>query len=517
MGENNNHHKEQKPLSYDKSNKPFSSSSSSSSSIPSCSFTAMIVLLIFVSYLLYSFSFISFLNPYSPSKFPNTLLVPVIRLGSGQKPEELQQTELKHVVFGIAASSDLWKHRREYVKTWWKPHGDMNGAVWLDTPVNDSVSSSSALPPIKISSDTSSFKYRYRNGHRSAIRITRIVSETVRMLNGTEAERNVRWVVMGDDDTVFFTENLVRVLRKYDHKQFYYIGAPSESHLQNLHQFSYGMAYGGGGFAISYPLAKVLEKMQDRCIERYADLYGSDDRIHACMAELGVPLTKEVGFHQMDVYGDLLGLLSVHPQVPIVSIHHLDVVEPIFPKTSRVNAVKKLMIPAKLDSASLVQQSVCYDTSRQWTMSISWGYTVQITRTYMPARMMEMPTRTFNDWHKRYDFTNVAFNTRPITYTDCQRPRVFYLSRAFNNSSSDQTTTITEYMRHDEWYPSCDWGIADPSDINQIFVYKKPNPDRWNKAPRRDCCRLVPTRKKGTMVLNVAACANDEILAYSDK
>ncbi|XP_023636365.1 uncharacterized protein LOC17882995 [Capsella rubella] len=510
MGENNIH-KEQKSLSYDKSNKPFFPSSSP------CSFTAMIVLLIFASYLLYSFSFISFLNPYSPSKIPNSLLVPVIRIGSGLRPEEQQpQTELKHIVFGIAASSDLWKHRREYVKTWWQPrHREMKGAVWLDKPVNDSVSSSSSLPRIKISSDTLSFKYRYRSGHRSAIRITRIVSETVRMLNGTEAERNVRWVVMGDDDTVFFTENLVRVLRKYDHKQFYYIGAPSESHLQNLHQFSYGMAYGGGGFAISYPLAKVLEKMQDRCIERYADLYGSDDRVHACMAEIGVPLTKEVGFHQMDVYGNLLGLLSVHPQAPIVSIHHLDVVDPIFPKTDRVNAVKKLMIPAKLDSASLVQQSVCYDTTRQWTMSVSWGYTVQITRTYMPARMMEMPTRTFNDWHKRHDFTNLAFNTRPITYTDCQRPRVFYLSRAFSNSSSD--TTITEYLRHDEWYPKCDWGIADPSDINQIVVHKKPNPDRWNKAPRRDCCRLVPTRKKGTMVLNVAACANDEIVAYSDK
>ncbi|CAA7017340.1 unnamed protein product [Microthlaspi erraticum] len=512
MGENN--HKDQKPISYEKSNKPIFSSYASSSSSSPCSFTAIIIILIFLSYFLYSFSFISFLNPYSPSRIPNSLLVPVIRLGSGQRPEE--KTELKHVVFGIAASSDLWRHRKQYVKTWWRPNGEMKGAVWLDVSVNDSVSSpSSPLPQIKISSDTSSFKYRHRNGHRSAIRITRIVSETVRMLNGTESEKDVRWVVMCDDDTVFFPDNLIRILRKYDHKQFYYIGAPSESHLQNLHQFSYGMAYGGGGFAISYPLAKVLEKMQDRCIERYSDLYGSDDRIHACMAELGVPLTRENGFHQFDVYGNLLGLLSVHPQTPIVSMHHLDVVEPIFPKTDRVSAIKRLMIPAKLDSASLFQQSICYDTSRQWTMSIAWGYTVHITRTYMPARMMEMPTRTFNDWHKRRDFTNLAFNTRPITYTDCQRPRVFYLSRVLNDSSSDMT--LSEYLRHNEWNPKCNWGIQDPSDINRIFVYKKPNPDRWNKAPRRDCCRVVPTTKKGTMVINVAPCANDEIVAYSDK
>lgn len=110
---------------------------------------------------------------------------------------------------------------------------------------------------------------------------------------------------MGDDDTVFVAENLVRILNKYDHKQYYYIGSSSESHLQNIH-FSYAMAYGGGGFAISYPLAVALEKMQDKCIQRYPGLYGSDDRIQACMAELGVPLTKELGFHQVSLVELLL-------------------------------------------------------------------------------------------------------------------------------------------------------------------------------------------------------------------
>lgn len=103
---------------------------------------------------------------------------------------------------------------------------------------------------------------------------------------------------MGDDDTVFVTENLVRVLSKYDHWKFYYIGSLYESHPQNIY-YSYGMAYGGGRFAISSPLAKALESMQVQCIQRYPALYGSDDRIQACMSELGVPLTKEPGFHQV--------------------------------------------------------------------------------------------------------------------------------------------------------------------------------------------------------------------------
>lgn len=103
---------------------------------------------------------------------------------------------------------------------------------------------------------------------------------------------------MGDDDTLFFTENLVTVLEKYDHNQMYYIGANSESVEQDLIH-SYAVAYGGGGFAISYPLAAELVRILDGCIDRYAELYGSDQKIQACLTLIGVPLTKELGFHQV--------------------------------------------------------------------------------------------------------------------------------------------------------------------------------------------------------------------------
>lgn len=210
-------------------------------------------------------------------------------------PRDTQRTELRNIVFGIAASAKLWEKRKNYIKLWFQPK-EMRGVVWLDSAVKADKADRDDLPPVKISGDTKKFSYSNRQGHRSAIRISRIVSETLRL--GLE---DVHWFVMGDDDTVFVTENLVRVLRKYDHNQYYYIGSLSESHLQNIY-FSYGMAYGGGGFAISYPLAKALAKMQDRCIQRYPGLYGSDDRMQACMAELGVPLTKELGFHQVCRY-----------------------------------------------------------------------------------------------------------------------------------------------------------------------------------------------------------------------
>ncbi|KDO76311.1 hypothetical protein CISIN_1g037480mg [Citrus sinensis] len=399
-------------------------------------------------------------------------------------------TEIHHIVFGIAASAKLWNQRKEYIKIWYQPN-DMRGVVWLDDSVKSNETDN--LPPVKISSDTSQFPYKN--------------NKDIVQPYGSRAS-NVRWFVMGDDDTVFITENLVRVLRKYDHNQYYYIGSLSESHLQNIY-FSYGMAYGGGGFAISYPLAKALVKMQDRCIHRYPGLYGSDDRMQACMAELGVPLTKEFGFHQYDVYGNLFGLLAAHPVTPLVSLHHLDVVEPIFPNMTRVQALQHLMVPKKLDSAALMQQSICYDKRRTWTISVSWGFAVQIFRGIFSPREMEMPSRTFLNWYRRADYTAYAFNTRPVSRNHCQKPFVFYMSKAEFNSTMNQT--VSEYARHRIPHPQCRWKMANPAELDTLVIYKKPDPYLWDRSPRRNCCRVLKSKKKGVMEIDVGVCRPGEV------
>ncbi|GER33049.1 hypothetical protein STAS_09149 [Striga asiatica] len=417
--------------------------------------------------------------------------------------ESPDRTGLEHIVFGIAASAKLWSKRKEYIKLWWQPEKKMRGTVWLDSPVKTYRNESSTLPELRISADTKRFAYKNKQGHRSAIRISRIVSETLRLGDLD----NVRWFVMGDDDTVFVTDNLVRILNKYDHTQYYYIGSLSESHLQNIY-FSYGMAYGGGGFAISYPLAKALERMQDRCIQRYPGLYGSDDRMQACMAELGVPLTKELGFHQYDVYGNLFGLLAAHPVTPLVSLHHLDVVEPIFPNVTRLQALNRLKIPMGLDSAGLMQQSICYDKNNEWTISVSWGFAVQIFRGVLSPREMEMPSRTFLNWYRRADYTAYAFNTRPVMRNPCQKPFVFYMSGAKMESGTNRT--VSEYIRHRVPHPLCKWKTVDPNVVERVKVYKKPDPELWDRSPRRNCCRVLSLNKKN-MVIDVGVCREGEI------
>lgn len=172
-----------------------------------------------------------------------------------------RNTDLSRIVFGIAAATDMWWGRKEYLKVWWRP-AKMRGYVFLDKQPYGNFWPRE-WPPYRISQNTSHFHYTYKGGSRSAIRISRIVAEMVRM----QLPR-VDWFVVGDDDTLFFGDNLVQVLSKYDHTQMFYIGSNSESHIQNI-MFSYTMAFGGGGFAISYPLAKALAKMQDDCLSRY--------------------------------------------------------------------------------------------------------------------------------------------------------------------------------------------------------------------------------------------------------
>ncbi|CAN1249378.1 hypothetical protein LINPERPRIM_LOCUS7126 [Linum perenne] len=336
------------------------------------------------------------------------------------------RTELKHLVFGVAASADLWETRKEYVKVWWRPRY-MRAIVWMDRPVNS-------------------------------------------------PSQNV--------------------------------GSSSESHIQNIY-FSYNMAYGGGGFAISYPLALELAKVQDKCIQRYPGLYGSDDRVHACMAELGVPLTKEPGFHQYDVYGDLLGLLAAHPVSPLASLHHLDIVEPIFPGKSRVEALNQLFQSVRIDSASVIQQSICYDKDRYWSISVSWGYAVQVWRGVISPRELEIPTRTFMNWYRREDYTAYSFNTRPVTKHPCLKPFVFYMSTTKLDRAKNKTLGV--YYRHKAPSPYCRWKMASPEKINSIVVMKRPDHQRWKKSPRRDCCRVVPTNRTDSMFIWVGTCRTGEM------
>jgi hypothetical protein len=327
---------------------------------------------------------------------------------------------------------------------------------------------------------------------------------------------DVDWFVLGDDDTLFFPENLVQVLSKYDHTKMFYIGSNSESHLQNI-LFSYNMAFGGGGFAISYPLAKLLAKMQDSCLARYPHLFGSDDRMHACMAELGIPLTKEPGFHQFDIHGDASGILAAHPVTPLVSMHHLDLIDPIFPHTAdtnftRLGALEHLQKAANLEAASVMQQSICYDKTRRWSFTVSWGYVVHAYSGFITPRELEVPQKTFLSWHKESSKVEFPFNTRSYPNDVCKRPSRFFME-SVQAPAAGAAGMVSFFVREPNKAQEADCAdkLQPLSAVQRIRVVREMSDPSWYQMPRRSCCR-VRSWKNEDIDIHVGQCDDGETL-----
>ncbi|KAI3879662.1 hypothetical protein MKX03_011988 [Papaver bracteatum] len=420
------------------------------------------------------------------------------------------ETTTNHVVFGIASASKSWEKRKEYVRLWWKPE-QMRGCVFLDAmPPLQQNDANASLPHVCVSEDASRFRYSFRGGDRSAIRVARVLLETVN-LNHT----NVRWFVFGDDDTVFFAENLVKTLSKYDHKLWYYIGSISETFVQNDNDLSsFEMAYGGGGFAVSYSLAKVLAKVLDSCLDRYPHLYGSDARIYSCLAELGVALTHEVGFHQVDLRGNLFGLLASHPLEPLISLHHLDKADPIFPKKTRHQAVAHLLKAAALDPLRVVQQTICYDNMFSRTISISWGHAVQIFEGNVLVRDLLQVRNTFKKWRKE-NISNTdlyMFNTRQFDSDPCKTPTIFFLDSLSKNLNTNNHVIKSIYKS--DGVGNC----LEKKDLTKklqeirVFAHKLDLHIKQLEARRRQCCDVLPF-SSDDKVLNIAIreCGEDEL------
>ncbi|CAN6568841.1 unnamed protein product [Malus baccata var. baccata] len=426
--------------------------------------------------------------------------------GPGPQPEpepkpKPEPTNISHILFGIGASLTTWHDRSRSGELWWDPY-TTRGFVWLDAKPKNEKDFSGSIS-YRVSEDWTRFRY---SSSQSAVRIARIVYESFKV-----GLPNVRWFVMGDDDTVFFTENLVSVLARYDHNRMYYIGGNSESVEQDV-MHAYDMAFGGGGFAISYPLAARLVEMMDGCLERYYNFYGSDQRVWACVSEMGVPLTKHGGFHQFDIRGDPYGVLAAHPLAPLVSLHHLDSMKPMFPDQTHLDSLKSLLRAYRVDPGRILQQSFCYDHRRKWSMSISWGYTIQLYPSLIGAMDLQMPLQTFKTW-RSWSNGPFTFNTRPVSSDPCRQPIIYFLEQVAVGKSG--IVTIYKRFVANEGNQCKQKEYAHAMAVQRIEVSsEKMDPHYWTKeeAPRRECCEIKNrgSIKNGGMGLRIRACKPKE-------
>ncbi|KAJ6424781.1 hypothetical protein OIU84_025536 [Salix udensis] len=292
-------------------------------------------------------------------------------------------TGISHIVFGVVSSVNTWERRKSYVESWWRPNVT-RGYIFLDRDPSQRFHPwPSSSPPFRVNEP---IKSRRDSRYVSQIRIVRTIMETF-----MQGDKDVRWYVMADDDTILFVDNLVEVLAKYNHTEYFYIGMNSECVGSNVN-FAFEMAFGGAGYALSYPLAEALSKKLDG------------------------------GFHQIDLHGDISGLLSAHPQSPVLSLHHIDFVDPIFPSMNRSASVNHLMEAAKVDHSRLLEQTICYQRKNNWSFSTSWGYSTHMYENIHPRSFLLRPVETFKPWLRNFKPPLYMFNTRSLTNDPCEAP-----------------------------------------------------------------------------------------------
>lgn len=205
-------------------------------------------------------------------------------------------TNMSHLIFGLIGSEAAWHHRKPYVESWWRPN-ETRGYLLLDKePTGELLPWSPMSPPYRISYNITEVVKRTKHVDPRVARMVHGISEIVRA-----AGEGVRWVVMGDDDSIFLVDNILDLVSQYDHTKFFYIGGHSEFVLSNF-WFSFNQAFGGAGILLSYPLAKALSDGIMDCLKRYSFFTSADKTTMSCIADFGVNVSPHRGFHQVSFW-----------------------------------------------------------------------------------------------------------------------------------------------------------------------------------------------------------------------
>ncbi|TMW83472.1 hypothetical protein EJD97_001604, partial [Solanum chilense] len=424
-----------------------------------------------------------------------------------QFSDDSSPTNLSHLVFGLLGSEEAWHFRKDYIESWWRPN-KTRGYLFLDVaPKGDDVLPwSSSSPPYRVSDNITQLLEESKHVAPVMARMVHGIMEVFR-----EDHEGVRWLVMGDDDSIFFVDNMVDVLSRYDHTKYYYLGAQSEFIMSN-HWYSFNQAFGGAGFILSYPLAKAMSKYIETCLRKYPFLRSADQITMVCISDVGVIFTPLKGSHQIDLRGDISGLLSSHPIAPLMSLHHLDATDSIFPSIERRESVRHLMKAANLDQSRMLQQVICYNRPTNWSFSISWGYSLHIYENILPRSHLQLPIETFQPWGVTpKDPPYYMFNTRSRTNDSCQAPHIFFMKNVEKTKTSSEILTIYSRSSPRELLSCSYTGNYSADYISMIQVYS-PRTKRI-EMDRCECCDVI--HKKGTdkATIKLRECRVDEIIA----
>ena len=221
-----------------------------------------------------------------------------------------------------------------------------------------------------------------------------------------------KWIFFTDDDTFVFVRNLMFTLGNYNHDSEYYIGlywTPRVDMEWKEVQIAY--ASGGAGYALSRRLLSKLSVTMDGCHRNYTRWAG-DIRVGKCIADLGVRITPEIGFHHEGhdkyvwdssgggfPYGHLSNTASAAFAAP-VTFHHLPVDHLSF--YHRMSLAEVRGPHGQLYrwdfSPFMFKEYMAYSSELEHSFRILFGSSVEVARRALVSPRQSMPwRRDFSD------------------------------------------------------------------------------------------------------------------------
>ena len=237
--------------------------------------------------------------------------------------------------------------------------------------------------------------------------------------------------------------------------------------------------------------------------------------------------------------GDIFGLLAAHPLTPLVSLHHPDHTDPIFPNMTTTKSLQHLFEAVNVDSERILQQTVCYERRFSWTISVSWGYGVQVFQNNMLLPDVLRVEKTFKQWKEGNVLAGIyTFNTRELHPDQCKRPTIFYLDKV----SSGKDGIISSYRKYSQ---NCSY--KEPMkklEVIKVFTNKLYLDNKQVtyigqmyffffryglfytsnyityklffciklQIPRRHCCDVLPSNAGDSMEIAIRECKYEEMI-----
>lgn len=135
----------------------------------------------------------------------------------------------------------------------------------------------------------------------------------------------------------------------------------------------------------------------------------------------------------------------------------------------------------RIDPRRILQQSFCYNHRRTWSVTIAWGYSVQIYMSLLTAKALQTPLLTFKTWRSWSDGP-FMFNTRSMSSDPCGQPITYFLDKVQEVGRSGTLTTYKKFVAKKR--SSC--GTADYARamaVQSVNVTSlKMDTDHWKKV-----------------------------------